>query len=341
MPLPAPDGTGLEHMATELEQLRTLLGEISDLGRARALLAWDERTQMPPAGAEMRAEQVATLARIRHERLISDELGRLIDAAGAETESLPYESDAASIVRVARRWWEKARRVPAELRAEITRSSSLAEHAWVDARANSDFAAFLPHLRRNVELRRRYAACFGVRWIRARVRSAARRLRARHDDARDGGDPRRASRRPAPADPGDWPGRADRRRFLPTRKLSGRCTGDLRAGTRGRSSASGGGLAAGRHSASVRGRDLARGPSHHDPLRSVLHRGRGVVGDPRGRPRALRERRPARAVALASRQSVVPGLSRIPEPALGELGGAQPPLPGAPSAAPPTRSSPP
>ena len=147
-------------MATELEQLRTLLGEISDLGRARALLAWDERTQMPPAGAEMRAEQVATLARIRHERLISDELGRLIDAAGAETESLPYESDAASIVRVARRWWEKARRVPAELRAEITRSSSLAEHAWVDARANSDFAAFLPHLRRNVELRRRYAACF-------------------------------------------------------------------------------------------------------------------------------------------------------------------------------------
>src|SRR5215218_601190 len=160
MPLPAPDGTGLEHMATELEQLRTLLGEISDLGRARALLAWDERTQMPPAGAEMRAEQVATLARIRHERLISDELGRLIDAAGAETESLPYESDAASIVRVARRWWEKARRVPAELRAEITRSSSLAEHAWVDARTNSDFAAFLPHLRRNVELRRRYAACF-------------------------------------------------------------------------------------------------------------------------------------------------------------------------------------
>ncbi len=63
-------------------------------------------------------------------------------------------------MRVARREWEKARRVPAELRAEITRNSSLAEHAWVEAKERSDFASFLPYLERNVELKRRYAACF-------------------------------------------------------------------------------------------------------------------------------------------------------------------------------------
>jgi carboxypeptidase Taq len=50
--------------------------------------------------------------------------------------------------------------VPAELRADITRASSIGEHAWVDARERSDFGAFLPYLERNVELRRRYAACF-------------------------------------------------------------------------------------------------------------------------------------------------------------------------------------
>src|SRR5919108_1508746 len=146
-------------MATKLAQLRELLAEISDLGRARALLAWDERTKMPPAGAESRAEQLATLARIRHQRLVSDELGRLLDEAAAETEA-PYDSDEASLVRVARREWEKARRVPAELRAEITRTASLAERAWVAAKESSDFASFLPHLERNVELKRRYAECF-------------------------------------------------------------------------------------------------------------------------------------------------------------------------------------
>src|SRR3954453_11787164 len=115
---------------------------------------------MPPRGAEARAEQQATLAGIRHQRLVSDELGLLLDETGAEVDGLAYESDEASLVRVARREWEKARRVPAELRAEIARTSSLSEHAWVDAREQSDYAAYLPHLERNVELKRRYAECF-------------------------------------------------------------------------------------------------------------------------------------------------------------------------------------
>jgi len=145
---------------SDVDRLRGLLAEISDLDRAQALLAWDERTQMPPAGAESRAELVATLARVRHERLTSDALGELLDRAGEDVAALPYDSVDASLVRVARREWEKARRVPAELRAEITRTSSLAEHAWVKAREASDFPAFLPHLERNVELARRYAECF-------------------------------------------------------------------------------------------------------------------------------------------------------------------------------------
>jgi len=143
-----------------LDELRRALAEISDLGRARALLAWDERTKMPRAGAEARAEQLATLTRIRHQRLTSDEVGRLLDHATAETNGLPYESEEASLVRVARREWEKARRVPAELRGEITRASSLAEHGWVEAKRRSDFAAFLPLLARNIELKLRYATCF-------------------------------------------------------------------------------------------------------------------------------------------------------------------------------------
>ncbi len=147
-------------MATALDQLRERLGVISDLGRAQALLAWDERTQMPPAGAEPRAEQQATLARVGHELQISDELGGLLADAEGETLNASYDSDEASLVRVARREWEKARRVPTDLSAELTRASSLAEHAWVRAREESDFAAFLPHLERNVELKRRYAECF-------------------------------------------------------------------------------------------------------------------------------------------------------------------------------------
>ena len=50
--------------------------------------------------------------------------------------------------------------MPAKLREEMTRAGARGHHAWVDARARSDFAGFLPYLRENLELRRRYSECF-------------------------------------------------------------------------------------------------------------------------------------------------------------------------------------
>jgi carboxypeptidase Taq len=143
-----------------LDDLLELCGEIYDLGRARALSAWDERTQMPPRGAESRAEQLATLTRLRHQRLSSDELGRLLDRAEGEVSGLEYDSFEASLVRVTRREWDKARRVPAELRAEIARVTSHSETAWESAKRESDFPGFLPHLEHVLLLTRRYLECF-------------------------------------------------------------------------------------------------------------------------------------------------------------------------------------
>jgi carboxypeptidase Taq len=144
----------------ELGELTTRLAEIHDLGRASALLAWDERTMMPGAGAEARADQLATLARIRHEMFASDEVGRLLEAIRPEAERLDPDSEPASLVSVVGRDWEKARRVPAELRAEIVRAGSLGEAAWREARRRSDFALLRPHLERNLELKLRFAECY-------------------------------------------------------------------------------------------------------------------------------------------------------------------------------------
>ena len=83
---------------------------------------------MPPQGTEGRADQRATLVRLSHELLVSDELGRLLEELRPREEALAYDSDEASVIRVARRDHEKARRVPAELRrpSVATRWSRLA-----------------------------------------------------------------------------------------------------------------------------------------------------------------------------------------------------------------------
>ena len=74
--------------------------------------------------------------------------------------SLPYDSDDASLIRVTRRDWEKARRIPADLAARLTQTASEAMEAWVSARAANDYAAFRPWLDRQLELKQEYIACF-------------------------------------------------------------------------------------------------------------------------------------------------------------------------------------
>jgi carboxypeptidase Taq len=147
-------------MADALEQLKERLGQLTDLERISRLLNWDQQTMMPRAGAAIRAEHLATLRRFAHELLTDDETGRLLEELRPLGQSLDPDSDEAALLRVARRDYEKAVRVPTELRVEMARAAAEAQPVWVDARAASDFGKFLPALERNVELRRRYIECF-------------------------------------------------------------------------------------------------------------------------------------------------------------------------------------
>ena len=47
------------------------MAEISDIARIGALLGWDQQVMMPPRGAALRAEQLATVGRIAHEKFTS------------------------------------------------------------------------------------------------------------------------------------------------------------------------------------------------------------------------------------------------------------------------------
>lgn len=147
-------------MSDPIEQLRERMAALADLRNVAQLLDWDQQTMMPPGGAPARAETVATVQKISHEMFVSGETGRLIEAAAAHLDGAPADSDEAALIRVTRRQWDKARRVPAELAADLARASSVGQQAWVAAREASDFAGFVPYLERNFELIRRYIDCF-------------------------------------------------------------------------------------------------------------------------------------------------------------------------------------
>jgi carboxypeptidase Taq len=143
-----------------LQTLKERLQEVDDLRSAAALLDWDQTTYMPPGGAAARGRQAATLGRLAHEKLIDAEIGRLLDDLGSLEQGLPYGSDDASLIRVARREYDRAAHVPASLMARLYAHQAASYEAWAKARPENDFAAVRPYLEKTLDLSRELAECF-------------------------------------------------------------------------------------------------------------------------------------------------------------------------------------
>ena len=142
-----------------LAALTERLATVGDIGAAAAVLHWDQQTYMPPGGVTGRAEQLSTLSRLAHEMLASEETGALLEAA--EAEGYEPDSEGAATVRLVRRDYDRATRMPSRLVAELARATALAEPAWAGARAESDWLAFAPHLQRILGLQREAAEHLG------------------------------------------------------------------------------------------------------------------------------------------------------------------------------------
>ncbi len=142
------------------ERLKERLAEVADLRNAGTLLGWDERVIMPRAGAAARADALGTVGRLAQERFVTSEIGQLLDELRDLEESSPYDSFEASLIRVTRRDFEKASRVPPELVGELKRAGALGLAAWGPAKAESNFEVMRPALETNLELLRRYVDCF-------------------------------------------------------------------------------------------------------------------------------------------------------------------------------------
>jgi carboxypeptidase Taq len=146
---------------TKLETLQAQLAELSDFQTAAAVLRWDQQTYMPPGGAETRAMQLETLAKTVHERFVSDEMGQLLEDLEAELAGSEYGSFEASLVRVTRRDYDRQRKLPPQLVADLARESALGHAAWENARAAADYAAFLPNLEKLLNLTIQRAEALG------------------------------------------------------------------------------------------------------------------------------------------------------------------------------------
>ncbi len=126
---------------------------------------------MPAGGGEARADQLATLQGLAHERLTSPETAALLARWVDMSTGLPLDGTSAeggedefarALLRETWRDYTKASQLPNDFVMRLGKTCSLAQQAWVEAKRHDDFLAFLPHLTQIVSLKKEEAAYRGT-----------------------------------------------------------------------------------------------------------------------------------------------------------------------------------
>jgi carboxypeptidase Taq len=154
---------------------RALFDEVCQYVRQSSLLAsigavleWDERTMMPAAEAEHRADQTTLLSGMVHQRWTDEAFVAKVSelAAGplaADPPAAGPEGETAVTIRRLKRLIDKKTKLPSSLVEELARTAVLGQSAWEQARRENDFAHFRPWLAKTLELKRQQAAALGYR----------------------------------------------------------------------------------------------------------------------------------------------------------------------------------
>jgi carboxypeptidase Taq len=148
---------GMTTTSDTLGELKAHLAVVSDLVQAQAVLGWDENVYLPAGAAAARGQQLATLSKVIHERATDPQLGRWLDAL----DGADLEPEDAALLRVARREFGRATKLPGRFVEAFTQARSAAQTAWVGARAASDFSQFAPHLEKLLALNLEQAELLG------------------------------------------------------------------------------------------------------------------------------------------------------------------------------------
>ena len=147
-------------MEKKYQKLKARLQEINDLNSVNALLNWDQSTYMPAGGAAARGRQQAVIGRLAHEKFTNKKIGKLLDKLEPWAETLPYDSEEASLIRVTRRQYDQSVKVPAELIGALTEHATTTYQVWAQARPANDFAKVRPYLEKTLDYSRQVANCF-------------------------------------------------------------------------------------------------------------------------------------------------------------------------------------
>lgn len=152
-------------MKERLAQLKKRGRELYLLSHATDVVHWDMETYMPAKGADERAEQLALLEGLSHQKATAPELGELFEALRADSlddPEHPVEDQCdKAYIREFFRNYKRQVKLPGRLVEEFARETGRAHAVWIKAKEEQNFTRFQGNLEAIIGLCREKAECLG------------------------------------------------------------------------------------------------------------------------------------------------------------------------------------
>ena len=130
-----------------MKKLNDYWKEIGILRSAQSLHYWDLETQMPSMGGAWRGEVLGYFAGKVHSVLTDDHYFNLLKSESSDENAKIALKDAT-----------KYRLLPQSFVEEMTKAQTESQIAWEKAKKQKDYNLFKPHLKKMIEMKKKYAA---------------------------------------------------------------------------------------------------------------------------------------------------------------------------------------
>jgi carboxypeptidase Taq len=131
---------------------------IADLRYAAAVLQWDQETYLPPKGAPVRGQQIATLSEIAHKHFTDEKLGAQLQELLSGNSLSPEEKRNVELT-----WqdYSKQKKFTSSFVRKLAEAVNKSYHSWIEARKANDFSVFEKSLAHLIELKKQEADMLG------------------------------------------------------------------------------------------------------------------------------------------------------------------------------------
>ena len=137
-----------------MEEYTKRMQTIADLRYSAAVLQWDQETYLPPKGAPIRGQQIATLSEMAHTLFTEEKFGGLLNKL-LDSDQLTFL--AKRNVELILQDFTKQKKLPASFVRTMAEAVNKSFHSWMEARKANDFSVFAGDLAKLVDLKKQEA----------------------------------------------------------------------------------------------------------------------------------------------------------------------------------------